>query len=42
VSYLRLRVGSGRLRGASAFTDEVDCVRDDELRGDEVVNCGVL
>ena len=24
------------------FTDAVDCVREDELRRDEVVNCGVL
>jgi hypothetical protein len=24
-----------------AFTDDVDCVREDELRRDEVVNCGV-
>lgn len=28
--------------GNGAFTDDVDCVREDELRRDEVVNCGVL
>jgi len=26
----------------SAFTDDVDCVREDELRRDEVVNCGEM
>jgi hypothetical protein len=42
VSFLRLRVGSLVSEEPSAVTEDVDCVREDELRRDEVVNCGVL